>query len=212
MVKLMFKKLILMVLAISSSYGMEVNKNTENNIAENVTQQLSNITLDNTENGQLSSVQQSNNQPILFDIIHLAKTKHFKDMTKDEKDWMRLRAYDNFSKSCQTFIQIAFATKNITKELKDKFYNTVTIKFCILTGLHPRQIFEDELKFNVDRTCYEGKIELTTVMTKLNKVAQSLDKDMEHYRGRFVKLGQVNNFDIQLCPRDKFHGGIYSFR
>ena len=211
----MFKKLILMALAVSSNYGMEPIKDIENKNVNSITQQMNNITLDSVQNNtndinstnniQLSNIQASGSQVLdaqttsvqpLFDIINLAKTKQFKDMTHDEKDWMRLRAYDNFSKSCQTFIQIAFTIKDVTKALKDKFYNTITIRFCIMTGLKPRQIFEDELKFNIDKTCYEEKVELANVMTKISKVAQSLDKDMEYYRDRFLKLGRVNDFDI----------------
>lgn len=211
----MFKKLILMALAVSSNYGMEPIKDIENKNVNSITQQMNNITLDSVQNNtndinstnniQLSNIQASGSQVLdaqttsvqpLFDIVNLAKTKQFKDMTHDEKDWMRLRAYDNFSKSCQTFIQIAFTIKDVTKALKDKFYNTITIRFCIMTGLKPRQIFEDELKFNIDKTCYEEKVELANVMTKISKVAQSLDKDMEYYRDRFLKLGCVNDFDI----------------
>ncbi len=171
-----------MVLAISSSYGIEINKNTENNIAESITQQMNSITLNNAQssinNGdtnnatntqtygnqpptaqlfstQLSNIQTNGNNTSdnLFDIKKLITTKHFIKMNDDEKDWARLDAYDRLSKASQEFWQTIIAEKNITDITKAKLYCSSGYKLCVLVGIDPLNVIFDELKFNINSSC-----------------------------------------------------------
>ena len=61
----MFKKLTLMALAVSCSYGMEPIKDIENKEVNSITQQMNNITLNNVQNNtnDINNLQTSVVQP-----------------------------------------------------------------------------------------------------------------------------------------------------
>ena len=174
---------------------MEINKNTGNNSTENVTQQLSNITLDNTENDQLSSVQQPNNQPPLFDIKKLITTKHFIKMNEDERDWARLDAYERLSAESQKFWQTVIAEKNITDTTKGRLYFSSGYRLCVLVGINPLNVIFDELKFNIDPSClidsiaYLSSQQLSDLKTQINQCTEIMKR---YWQGIIFVMRRLN--------------------
>ena len=213
-IKLMFKKLILMVLAISSSYGMEsmeskkeslenntIKQNTEDvnlNTANNIQQYQNTFNTHGTnlinEHQTKTQLEQDEEKIVNIDGYVITKSRPFKAMTADAKDWARLRIYDRFSQSCQNFIQMAFRRKSINKKMTDFFYTTHIIRFCVLTGLEPQNIFLNELKHNIDLECYKNQPE--HVHQKFDEIVSFLPKLTEGYRKLFIKKNYVDNFDI----------------
>ena len=133
MMKLMFKKLILMALAISSGYGMEANKkplenntikqntedvhfNTDNNIQQNDfythTPNLIN------ESQTKLQIEPDKEKIVNIDDYAITKARPFKTMSSDAKDWARLRMYAHFSQSCQNTASHPNGSRSSPYEIK----------------------------------------------------------------------------------------------
>ena len=184
----MFKKLILSILAVGSSYAIEPSKDVVNKDINSITQQMNNTTLNNVQNNtsNINNPQTSVAQPPLFDIKKLVTTKHFKDMTNDEKDWARLNAYDQFSKKCQKFWQTVIAEKKITDISKGQLYFNQAFQICVITGIDPASVLFDELKYNIGKSCLvDSKLYLSDDQLSALKaqVTQCVSIMQRHFRG-----------------------------
>lgn len=207
----MFKKLILSILVIGNCYAIEPIKESsgKNSIQQNTEEVKNNMDIsDINDIPDISDINSHNysaaneikTESNLFNIRELIAIKHFRKMTNDERDWARLFQYNLLSRACQKFWQRVIADGKVTKENKDFLYDAQGFRMCLLEGIDPIDVLFDELKFNIDPSCWvhSNFPNADQLETLKEEIATYLDSFVKHLLNIRILQEKVNTDNTAL--------------